>query len=278
MFRLRSGGCPLPGTENTANGRLRPGSRAVPRHVAVIMDGNRRYAGKHGIEKGLGHRMGTKTTRRVIEWAYEAGIRQLTVYAFSTENFNRDREEVRTIFALLAEKLTRLINDENTMKRGLCVRMIGDSSLLPPEIVSEMRALEEKTKNNDRMYVNIALAYGGRQDLAQAFSRILADPACPAGKTASVSELIPLIEQNLFPADGKTLPDVDLVIRTGGEQRTSNFLSWQANGSRAAFYVSEKMWPEFGLIDFRKALMAYAVSFRRRCRRDAEREACAVKI
>jgi len=243
----------------------------IPRHIAVIMDGNRRYAGKHGIAAGAGHRMGTKTTSRIIEWAYRAGVSCLTVYAFSTENFNRKDEEIRTIFSLLTEKLDQLIRDEKIMKRGLCVRVIGDLSLLPEGIVGTIREIEEKTKDNDRMFVNIALAYGGRQDLVSAFRKM---SEASAEMNDPGKDLREEIRKNLWPSPecGNPVPDVDLVIRTGGELRTSNFLSWQANGNRAVFYVSEKMWPEFGLLDFKRAIMAYSVAGRAGKKHDEKRK------
>ena len=144
----------------------------VPEHIAFIMDGNRRFAQKKGREATWGHRMGTQSMENILHWTYLAKIKHITVYAFSTENFKRDQAEVESIFTLLEEMLFKISNNEKILKKKIRIRLIGETDMLPEKTIAAFKELEEKTSANDKMYLNVAVAYGGRNDIAQAFRKI----------------------------------------------------------------------------------------------------------
>ncbi|HNW38676.1 MAG TPA: polyprenyl diphosphate synthase, partial [Methanosarcina vacuolata] len=219
----------------------------IPQHIAVICDGNRRYAGQMGKDSNFGHVMGGEATERVIEWCYEIGVKQLTLYAFSTENFKRSEEEVDKIFNVINENLLKLYSDPRTHEKETQVRVIGDRSKLPAFLNESIENIEEATKNYGKFYLNVAIAYGGRQDIIQAVRDIA---VCISNGKLSLEEVNEsLISKHLYPAPGVSVPNVDLVIRTGGDERVSNFLPWQANGSECAAYFCAPFWPEFRKID-----------------------------
>ncbi len=228
--------------------------KPVPSHVAIIMDGNRRFAKKHGLAQYYGHFRGADTTERVLDWSFDLGIKQLTVYAFSTENFERSDLEKKGLFELIGLKFDKICSDERTHKRRMRVRIIGNIDLLPSSLKSSAKRAEEITKNYDGVYLNVALAYGGRQELVDA-ARNMAFKI-KDGKLSIKDINEDAISNNLYPANG-SVPYVDLIIRTGGDERISNFLPWQANGNECAAYFCAPFWPEFRRIDFLRAVRTY---------------------
>jgi len=227
----------------------------IPHHIAVIMDGNRRYAGQLGKDRSFGHAMGGEVIEKVIEWCYEIGVKQLTLYAFSTENFRRSEEEVDGLFNLINEKFLKLYSDSRTYEKETQVRVIGDRSKLPSFLNESIEKIEKATENYGKFYLNVAIAYGGRQDIIQAVRDIA---GCISSGKLSLGEVNEsLISKHLYPAPGVSVPNVDLVIRTGGDERISNFLSWQANGSECAAYFCAPFWPEFRKIDFLRSIRVY---------------------
>jgi tritrans,polycis-undecaprenyl-diphosphate synthase [geranylgeranyl-diphosphate specific] len=221
-------------------------------HVAIIQDGNRRYALRKGISKSMGHRLGADTTEKVTDWCLELRVRHLTVYAFSLENFKRDEQEKRYLFDLIKRKFMELYTSEKIHNNRVCVRAIGRVELLPKDLQETIRLVEEATRGYERLYFNVALAYGGQCELIDA-ARALARQV-KTGRLMACQVNEDVIASYLYPNDGVPVPKVDLIIRTGGELRTSNFLPWQANGNECAAYFCALYWPEFRKIDFLRAV------------------------
>lgn len=258
----------------------------IPQHIAFIMDGNRRYARQNGKETSWGHRKGMSAMENILHWTYLAKIKHITIYAFSTENFKRDSAEVENIFELLEEMLYKISSDEKLLKKKIRIRMIGEAENLPEKTLKAFQDLEEKTAENDQMYLNVALAYGGRSDITQAFKNIAADFSASAANTA-VSETAIVtdlknqknrewisddeISKYLFPFSDEIVPSVDFLIRTGDEHRTSNFLPWQANGNNAVVCYYRKYWPEFTFKDLFYLLRRYQKSTEERQKDEIKR-------
>jgi len=221
-------------------------------HVAVIQDGNRRYAREMGLPKNSGHSLGAKTTELVSDWCLELGIKHLTVYAFSTENFNRSPEEKRYLFDLIRNKLLEMSTSEKVHKNKVRVRAIGRTEMLPDCLRDAIAIADDATQGYDNLYLNVALAYGGQCELVDAARILAAQVREGAIRAEDVDE--DLIGRYMYPFDGVPVPRVDLIIRTGGEYRTSNFLPWQANGNECAAYFCAPYWPEFRKIDFLRAV------------------------
>lgn len=230
-------------------------SSEIPEHIAVIMDGNRRYAGQLGKARIFGHAMGAEVTEQVIEWCYEIGVKQLTLYAFSTENFQRSEEEVGGLFNLINEKFLKLHTDKRTYEKEMQVRVIGDRTKLPAYLNESIDRIEKATEHHRKFSLNVAIAYGGRQDIMQAVRDIAACVSSGRLSIKNVNES--LISKHLYPAPGVPVPNVDLIIRTGGDERVSNFLPWQANGSECATYFCAPFWPEFRKIDLLRSVRVY---------------------
>ena len=224
----------------------------APTHVAIIQDGNRRYARKRGTDAPDGHREGAKTTERVLEWCDELGVRELTLYAFSTENFERPAHEREALFDLLCEKLSEFADAEEVHERGVTIRALGDVERLPERVQDVVRYAEERTGDNDSLVLNIALAYGGRAELLGAARDVAR--AVEAGELSPDEIDVEAIEERLYE---RPVRDVDLIIRTGGDERTSNFLPWHANGNEAAVAFCTPYWPEFSKVDFLRAVRTY---------------------
>ena len=226
----------------------------VPRHVAIIMDGNGRWAKRRGLPRTAGHAAGAETFRRVASICREWGVEYLTVYAFSTENWKRPAEEVSAIMELLRKYLLEAIAEME--KEKIRIVFFGDLSPLP----AELRQLAEETVERSAKYgpcqVNICLNYGGRDELLRAARAFAAD--CAAGKRTP-EELSETVFSNYLFSAG--VPDPDLLIRPGGEERISNFLLWQA--AYAEFYFTDVNWPDFDREELRKAFAAYALRQRR---------------
>jgi undecaprenyl diphosphate synthase len=222
----------------------------VPRHVAIIMDGNGRWAAQRGLSRNAGHRAGTENIRRIIQGFGERGVEVLTLYAFSTENWNRPRREVNALMRLIGRVLNREVKELH--KNGVKLVHIGKLDPLEPELRKKVEDAIELTKDNDRMTVALAFNYGGRAEILDAVRRIVA-----AGIPADdIDEAV--FSSYLYTAQ---LPDPDLVIRTAGEVRLSNFLLWQS--SYAELYATPTYWPDFDEPEIDRALDAYAQRVRR---------------
>jgi tritrans,polycis-undecaprenyl-diphosphate synthase [geranylgeranyl-diphosphate specific] len=224
----------------------------TPDHVAVIQDGNRRYAREQGEEATEGHREGAETTEQILDWCGELGIDELTLYAFSTENFNRPAEEREALFDLLERKLREFADAERVQREGVRIRAIGEVDRLPNRVREAADYAERRTRDHDEFYLNVALAYGGRAELLGAARDIASDVA--AGDLDPGTVTTETIQDRLYESPTR---DVDLIIRTGGDERTSNFLPWHANGNEAAVYFCAPYWPEFRKIDFLRAIRTY---------------------
>ncbi|MFC6725382.1 polyprenyl diphosphate synthase, partial [Halobium palmae] len=223
-----------------------------PGHVAIIMDGNRRYAREHGDDAPDGHRAGSETTERVLEWCKEIGVEELTLYAFSTENFERPPEEREPLFDLFEDKLYEFGDSERVHDGEIRIRAIGEIERLPDRVRSAVDYAEERTADYDELTLNVALAYGGRNELLRAARDVATavDEEGLAPEEITVEE----VERRLYRG---TIRDVDLIIRTGGDERTSNFLPWHANGNEAAVYFCAPYWPEFSKVDLLRGIRTY---------------------
>ena len=227
--------------------------RHIPNHIAIIMDGNRRYAKMFGLDTADGHRAGADKTERMLDWAHELGVRHITLYTFSTENFSRQQDEVGDLFALFKEKFISVLTDERVTRYKIRVQMVGDPSMLPEDLLQAVRAAEEATKDHTGFHLNIALAYGGRNEIVLAAREILDEVRKNGADPDSID--VRMVEEHLH--QGKGIPPVDLIIRTGNECRTSNFLPWLANGHESAVYFCAPYWPLFRKIDLLRAIRIY---------------------
>ncbi len=227
----------------------------VPRHIGIILDGNRRYAKRLGLQPWKGHEFGIRKLEELLEWCMELGIKELTLYSFSTENFKRAKKEINFLFGLFKKKFEDMKNGKGIAKNNVKINVIGRLGMFPADVRKAMLEVAAKTKNNKKLTVNFALAYGGRQEIVDSFRKILKNsPSINPGK---INEK--LITQNLYL---KSEPD--LVIRPGGEVRTSNFLTWQSIYSE--WFFVDKLWPEFT----KKDLIKCIEEFRKRERRFGE--------
>jgi undecaprenyl diphosphate synthase len=226
----------------------------LPKHLAIIMDGNGRWAKKQGLLRVFGHEKGTKSVRVTVETCAKLGIENLTLYAFSTENWNRPKLEVDTLMNLLISSLKKeLVTLQNNNIRLNC---IGNIEMLPQKAKNELLAVIDKTKNNTRMTLTLALSYGSREELLNAVKLISNKVKNNIISIDTIDESI--INQHLYTHD---LPDVDLVIRTSGEHRISNFLLWQI--AYAEFYFTDVLWPDFKEDDLYDAIISYQKRERR---------------
>ena len=225
---------------------------AVPTHVGVIQDGNRRYARERDRRPPEGHRAGADTTERLLEWCADVGVEELTLYAFSTENFARPDAELEPLFDLLEAKLREFADADRVHEQGVRVRAIGDLDRLPDRVRAAITHAERRTAGNDRFTLNVALAYGGRTELLDAARGIASEVA--AGELAPADIDVETVESRLYD---RPVRDVDLIVRTGGDERTSNFLPWHANGNEAAVSFCTPYWPEFSEVDFMRAIRTY---------------------
>lgn len=223
-----------------------------PRHVAIIQDGNRRYARKRGEDTETGHRAGAETTKSVIDWCSDVGIEEVTLYSFSTENFERDPDEREHLFDLFEEYFRKFADDDRVHDNEVSIRAIGDTEQFPMRVRDAIAYVERRTEQYDRFVLNFALAYGGRNELLCAARDVAG--AVRDGELNPADIDAEEIERWLY--DGSTQA-VDLIIRTGGDERTSNFLPWHANGNEAAVFFCHPYWPEFSKVDFLRAIRTY---------------------
>lgn len=220
----------------------------IPNHVAIILDGNGRWAKKRGMPRNYGHAQGAKTVEDMCEITYNLGIRYFTVYAFSTENWNRPKDEVDALMKLLRNYMINCKKRAN--KNNMRVRVIGDKSGIDKDIREKIEDLEESTKNNTGLNFQIAINYGGRDEITRALKRISKDV-----KDGLID--VERINQDTISdyLDTRGIPDPDLLIRTCGELRISNFLLWQC--AYTEFYISDIAWPDFSKEELEKAITAY---------------------
>ena len=228
----------------------------APNHVAIIMDGNRRFAREMGMASSGGHEKGREKLEEVMEWCQELGIKVLTVYAFSTENFNRAGDEVELLMELFEESFRSLAEEKRVHENRIRITVLGNRELLSEGIQSAIANVEEVTKDYDSYFYNIAIAYGGREELVHAFRRIAAKVEEGCIKADDIDE--DLISKHMYTSH---VPDPDLVLRTSGEVRISNFLLWQMAYSE--LYFTDIYWPGFRSIDFMRAVRAYQQRQRR---------------
>ena len=227
-----------------------PPLAAVPKHVGIIMDGNGRWARSRGLPRLAGHQAWVENLRRVLRATVEFGIRVLTIYAFSTENWGRPRDEVEGLMNILERVIDRELDELD--QEGVQLRHIGRLEGVPPHLKKRVLDAIEQTRDNQRLILNVAFNYGGRAELVDAVRSIVRD-GVPA---AEVDEA--LISAHLYTAG---LPDPDLIIRTSGEMRVSNFMIWQ--GAYAEYYVTPTYWPDFDKDEFYQALTAFGQRERR---------------
>ncbi len=220
----------------------------IPNHVAIILDGNGRWAKAKGLPRNYGHVEGAKTVEKICEVAYKMGIQYLTVYAFSTENWNRPQDEVDALMKLLRNYMKNCL--KTAEKNRMCVRIIGDVSRLDEDLQVKIAELEAATKDNDGLHFQVAINYGGRDEIVRATREIATKVASGELKAEDVTEA--LLNDHL---DTKGLPDPDLLIRTCNEQRISNFLPWQL--AYTEFYFTPVAWPDFTKEELLKAVDAY---------------------
>ncbi|MFA9186912.1 isoprenyl transferase [Flavobacterium magnesitis] len=226
----------------------------LPKHLAIIMDGNGRWAKQQGFLRAIGHENGTKSVRVIIESCVKLGIENLTLYAFSTENWNRPKLEVKTLMKLLTSSLQKELNtfQENNIK----LNAIGNIELMPKSAQKQLLEVIEKTKNNSRMTLTLALSYGSREEIVSAVKKISDKVKNNIISIDAIDDSI--INEHLYT---QNLPDVDLLIRTSGEHRISNFLLWQI--AYAELFFSEVMWPDFREEHLYEALISYQKRERR---------------
>lgn len=221
----------------------------VPKHVAIILDGNGRWAKKKKMPRTYGHTQGSKNVENICELAYKMGIEYLTVYAFSTENWKRPKEEVDALMKLLQNYLDKSI--KTSAKNNICVRIIGDRAGLSEDIRKSIADLEEASKNNSGLKLQVAINYGGRDEIIRAVKAIARDV-----KT-NIRDIDNIDEHNFGSyLDMKDIPDPDLLIRTSGEMRLSNFLLWEA--AYTELYSTEVLWPDFDENELKKAVEYYS--------------------
>ncbi len=223
---------------------------SVPEHIAIIMDGNGRWAKKRGLPRLAGHQAGTENLRRIIRSCVELGIKYLSIYAFSTENWGRPKEEVEGLLKILNSVIEKELKELHG--EGVKLRHIGRLDKLPSELRRKVENAIELTKDNDKLTIVLAFNYGGRDEIVYAVEQLIKSGV----KADDVSET--LISQNLFTAG---IPDPDLIIRTSGEMRLSNFLIWQAAYSE--YYVTPTYWPDFDKAELQKAIDAFCQRNRR---------------
>ncbi|WP_435147570.1 polyprenyl diphosphate synthase [Halobaculum sp. P14] len=244
----------------------------APAHVAIIQDGNRRYARERGGDAPDGHRAGADTTEQVLEWCADLGVAELTLYAFSTENFDRPDDELEPLFDLLEAKLREFADADRIHDQEVCVRALGDVAMLPERVRDAVDYAERRTAGYDEFTLNVALAYGGRNELLGAVRDVARD--VDAGDLSPDDVDVAEVESRLYR---RPVRDVDLIIRTGGDERTSNFLPWHANGNEAAVYFCTPYWPEFSKLDLLRGIRTYEAREQSWRRSRAERAAALVR-
>lgn len=225
-----------------------------PRHVAIILDGNRRLAKRLGLDPWKGHELGNDKVEKLLKWCYQLDITELTLYAFSMQNFSRSKIEFDFLVKLFKEACENLLNDERVAEQDVKVIFLGRINLFPEDLQKLMKEVMEKTKNHKKYVLNLAMAYGGREEITDAIKKIAKE--IEAGKVTSEEIDEKIISDYLY-----TSSEPDLIIRTGGEKRTSNFLPWQSIYSE--WFFLDKHWPEFELEDLIQCVKEFSKRERR---------------
>lgn len=221
--------------------------RPMPNHVGIILDGNRRFAREHNRDAGFGHEQGAKRIDEVLDWCFDAGIKIVTIYVFSTENFDRDKEEIEKIMELACHQFLRAARSESIHRHRVRVRAIGRLSLLPPKVLDAIREAERSTEDYENFQLNVAIGYGGRTEIVDAVRRVAEQVKTGAINPEAITTKT--IEEHLYTAG---IADPELIIRTSGEERLSGFLLWQSAYSE--LYFADIYWPQIRKIDFWRAL------------------------
>jgi tritrans,polycis-undecaprenyl-diphosphate synthase [geranylgeranyl-diphosphate specific] len=233
---------------------MKPSSNKIPKHVAVIMDGNRRFSRRLMMKPWKGHEWGAKKVEAIFDWCREIGIKELTLYAFSVENFNRPKKEFDYLMSLFKKEFERLKGDPRIYKNRIKINVLGRIWMFPKDVQERMKDIMDRTKSHNNYTVNFAMAYGGRTEVVDAARKIAEQVKNKKLKIEDINEKS--FSRNLYMED-----EPDLIIRTGGEHRTSNFLIWQSNYSEWVFL--EKTWPEFEKEDLFKCIQDYTNRDRR---------------
>ncbi|MGC8662842.1 MAG: polyprenyl diphosphate synthase [Thermoplasmata archaeon] len=228
----------------------------IPHHVAIIMDGNRRYAEDLGLDPVQGHYFGREKLYEFLNWCIELDIKIITVFAFSTENFNRSSKEVNALMDLFEKSIEKELAEGRIHKNKVRVKIIGRKDLLSEKLRRKVDEIENVTKDYSNYYLNLAIAYGGREEILKAIREIAIGVKNGDVDPDSIDEN--LFRKHLYTAD---LPDPDLILRTSGEERISNFLLWQIAYSE--LYFADVYWPSFSKIDFLRAILSYQRRSRR---------------
>ena len=229
----------------------------MPKHVAIIMDGNRRYSKLQGnMDVVKGHEIGVNTLEKVLDWSIELGIEIITVYAFSTENFNRPEHEVEGLMKLFVKNFKRLVDHKKIHNNEVKVKVVGRTELIPESVRDAIKEAENATAHYNKRLFNIAIGYDGRLEIIDSFKKIIKD--VQAGKITIDDVNEELVSQNLYTGG---LADPNLIIRTSGEERLSGFLLWQSSYSE--LYFCETLWPELRKVDFIRAIRSYQERERR---------------
>ena len=229
----------------------------MPKHVAIIMDGNRRYSKLQGnMDVIKGHEIGVDTLEKVLDWSIELAIEIITVYAFSTENFNRPEHEVEGLMKLFVKNFKRLVDHEKIHKNEVKVKVVGKTELIPESVREAIKEAEDATAQYDKRLFNIAIGYDGRLEIIDSFKKIIEQVQAGEITIDDVDE--ELVSKNLYTGG---LDDPNLIIRTSGEERLSGFLLWQSSYSE--LYFCETLWPELRKVDFIRAIRSYQERERR---------------
>jgi tritrans,polycis-undecaprenyl-diphosphate synthase [geranylgeranyl-diphosphate specific] len=231
-----------------------PTTLIVPHHIGFILDGNRRFAKLRGLKPWRGHEFGRETVHQLLDWCYEFGVKELTLYTFSLQNFYRPAREVKKLMDLIEDELTSMLTDPRVHERKVRVRVIGQTELLPDRVQKAVHAIEEATKDYDGFTLNACIAYGGKEEILAAVKKIVKKVA---EKMLDAKD----INQELFASELLLRSEPDIIIRTGGEHRTSNFLPWQSSYSE--WFFIQKLLPELSRDDFQDILNEYAKRERR---------------
>ena len=227
-------------------------SGVKPEHVAIILDGNRRWASERSLNPWVGHQLGADKIEDLLDWCLDLDVKSVTLYAFSTENFSRGQQEVGEIMKIAEEKLFEILTDERIHKNKVRVKIIGRPNLLPKKLQELIMQIEESTKDYDEHFWNVALAYGGRAEIVDATRKIAREVESGGLAPKEIDER--LFERYLYTAH-MPKQDPDLIIRTSGEERLSGFLLWQSAYSELCFL--DVNWPDFRHIDFLRAVRTY---------------------
>ncbi len=226
----------------------------IPNHVAIIMDGNGRWAKQRNLPRTVGHKEGVKATQEVIKASGEAGVRYLTLFAFSSENWNRPKTEVSALMDLFMRSLENEV--QNLAENGVRLKFLGEIDVFPKNLFEQIQRSEKLTADNDKLFLNIAVNYGGKWDILNATKKLIQEVQSEELTLLDINE--EMLERKLAT---QTMPAPDLFIRTGGEQRISNFLLWQL--AYTELYFSEVLWPDFSADELNKAFSSYRQRQRR---------------